>query len=396
MTAAVFEMTEGNPFFVGEIVRLLAAEGRLDTLDPASSLRIALPQGVREAIGRRLDALSTECNRVLTVASAVGRSFALPVLERVADLARDRLLEVLEEAVASRILTPPPLASASRTATPVAGGRALGEYAFSHALIRETLYEELTTPARVQLHRRIGEVLEELHAASPEAHLAELAHHFFQAAPGGDIERAVRYATRAAERSAGLLAYEQAAADYERALQALDLSAAPDETRRLEVLLALGEASSRAGERARARAVFLRAADLARSLDRPAALAHAALGFGGRGEMGLPGDEALRSLLEEALAAVGDSDPALRARLLGRLVGTAPYTDSRRRAPDAQPRRARSRAAAGDRDTLLDVLAARAWAMLGPDHVEERARGRHRAARARRPDRLRARGLQRP
>src|SRR4030042_394602 len=101
--------------------------------------------------------------------------------------------------------------------------RAVGRYSFSHALIWETLYEELTTTRRVRLHRRIGEVLEGLYGAHPEPHVAELAHHFFEAAPRGDVAQAIHYARRAGDRAAALLAHAEAAEHYGLALQALEL-----------------------------------------------------------------------------------------------------------------------------------------------------------------------------
>ena len=356
MVAEVHRMTEGNPFFVGEVVRLLLAEGRLAH---GASLRGLLPQGVREAIGRRLNALSEECNRVLTLAAVIGREFDLTVLERVAELPRERLLELLDEATGTRILAEPA----------GAGGR----YSFSHTLIRETLYEELTMPLRVRWHRRVGTTLEELHRTNLEPRLPELAHHFFQAAPGGEAEKAIDFATRAAERALRLAAYEEAAAHYERALQAFELNPGDDAVR-CGLLLALGDAQSASGERDKSRATFQRAATLARGLGRPADFARAALGFGGRGEMGMPRDDALLALLDEALRMLGDGEPALRVRLLARLVGTAPYCDS------LETRRTLSQQAValaqqtGERDTMLVALAARAWALLGPDHVEERLR----------------------
>ena len=81
-----------------------------------------------------------------------------------------------------------------------------GEYRFSHALIRETLYEEIRTTRRLRLHQRIGETLETVHGAKVESHLAQLAYHFCEAASGGDVEKAVDYAVRAAEKAKDLLA----------------------------------------------------------------------------------------------------------------------------------------------------------------------------------------------
>ena len=103
--AAVYEMTEGNPFFIYETVRLLSAEGRLDGTQRETSWSLTLPQGIRDVIGRRLNTLSEECDRVLRLAAVIGRDFAVHVLERLSEISRERLLGLLEEAVAARIVT---------------------------------------------------------------------------------------------------------------------------------------------------------------------------------------------------------------------------------------------------------------------------------------------------
>ena len=97
---AVHRETEGNPFFVTEVVRLLVAEGRLERPRPTRSWSVSIPESVREVVGRRLERLSEECNRVLTIAAVIGREFSLPMLERVSGLSTADLLDVLEEAVA--------------------------------------------------------------------------------------------------------------------------------------------------------------------------------------------------------------------------------------------------------------------------------------------------------
>ncbi|TET96703.1 MAG: hypothetical protein E3J29_05270, partial [Dehalococcoidia bacterium] len=288
---AVYRETEGNPFFVNEIVRLLVADGRLERPEEVKSWSITIPQGVREVVGRRLDHLSEQCNSVLTVASVIGREFGLDALERVSDVTGDRLLEVLEEAAGARVVTEMP--------------RAVGRYSFTHALIRETLYEELGTTRRVRLHRQIGEVLEALHSDNLEPHLPELAHHFSESAQGGDVDKAIDYATRAGQRALSLTAYEDAVGHYEMALQALEVKERPDEAQRCELLLAMGGARNSAGDRDKAKETFLRAADNARRLNDSERLARAALGFGGPwGEYGLF-DQFAVGLLEEALGAGG-------------------------------------------------------------------------------------------
>jgi tetratricopeptide (TPR) repeat protein len=244
-----------------------------------------------------------------------------------------------------------------------------GCYAFAHALVRQTLYEELRVPERVRLHRRAGEILETAHAADPDAHATELAHHFFEASAGGDVERAVAWCVRAARRDYAQLAYEGSALLYEQALAALAGARPPDPARQAELLVEAGIALYAAGERERARERCRAAADLARRIGRTDLLARAAVEFRGAYEMGLPPEPDTLALLEEALDALGDGDPALRARLLARLAGTRADMPDRERL--AQEAIALARAS-GDGDALQDALAARWWATLGPDRVSER------------------------
>ena len=108
----------------------------------------------------------------------------------------------------------------------------LGQFSFVHDVMRETLYDDLGYVNRIDLHRMIAEALEALHSKNHDAHLAELAHHYFQAARTGIAERAVEYSTRAGDAAAQQLAYEEAAVHYDRALQALDLAGSADDRRR--------------------------------------------------------------------------------------------------------------------------------------------------------------------
>ncbi|MEE8369997.1 MAG: adenylate/guanylate cyclase domain-containing protein, partial [Dehalococcoidia bacterium] len=358
LVEAVYRETEGNPFFVNEVVRLLVADGRLERPEEVISWSVTIPQGVREVVGRRLDHLSEECNDVLTVASVIGREFGLDALERVSDVTGDRLLEVLEDAMGARVVAEAP--------------RAVGRYSFTHALIRETLYEELGTTRRVRLHRQIGEVLETLHGDNPEPHLAELAHHFCEAVQGGDVDKAIDYATRAAERALSLTAYEDAAAHYQMALQALEAKDKPDQVRRCDLLLSMGEAQNSAGDRDKAKETFLQAAEVARKRKDAKSLARAALGFAGLfGEFGVV-DQVVLGLLEEAESTLGEGGSALRAMLLSRLSWELWFSGS------SGPAEAPSRQAVevarrvGDPRALGDALFARHTIFGGPDEVEER------------------------
>jgi class 3 adenylate cyclase len=314
LVEAVYKETEGNPFFVNEIVRLLVTDGRLEQPETVTSWSVTIPQGVRDVVGRRLDHLSEDCNRVLTIGSVIGREFPLSVLEKVSEVKGDRLLEALEEAIGARVIAEVP--------------RSADQYSFAHALIRETLYEELSTARRVRLHRQIGEVLEEM---DPEAHLPQLAYHFAEAAQGGDVEKAIDYARRAAERAVALLAYEEAVGHYERALQTLELNSKPDEAERCELLLALGDALNMMGEVPKARESFAQAASIARKLRDSKRLGRAALGYADYFEPGTSQEPSVR-ILEEALAAVGEGDSPLRVRLLATLARELYFSEWHERA----------------------------------------------------------------
>ena len=229
LAAAVHRQTDGNPFFVTEVVRLLASQGRLDAAEVGSRVLAAgLPEGVRAVVAERLGRLSDGCRQVLEVAAVLGRDFELRALQPVSGLDPGRLLELLEEGEAARVVGVVP------------GG--LGRWRFAHALVREVLYEGLPAARRIRLHGRVGEALEAVYGADPGPHLAELAHHFVAAAPGDQamVGRAVRVATAAGRRALELLAWEEAAGLFERALAALELAERPDRQQRCQLLLALG------------------------------------------------------------------------------------------------------------------------------------------------------------
>ena len=226
----------------------------------------------------------------------------------------------------------------------------------------------------MRLHRRAGEALEAIAGADLEPHLDELAHHYFEAAPAGDVGKAVDACVRAAERSGRLLAYEQSAEHYGRALQAYELhGAARRGAARASCCWRSARRAPRRGTRRGARRVRARGRDRARVSSRVDLLARAALGYRGPAEMGSPPEETTLALLEEALVAVGDAHPRLRARLLSRLVGTSPVLRTRWRLATAMSEEALALARReGDARALRDALGARLWACLGPDHILDR------------------------
>jgi len=222
----VMDNTDGNPFFATEMLRHLKETGAIARIGGmmGSAIRAAdlgLSEGIKEVIGRRLSRLSDACNRVLGVAAIIGREFDAALLEAVADLPDSELLDALEEATRAYLISE----------SHAVGGR----FAFMHALIRETLYSELSSPRRVRLHRRVADAIERLAQNMPNPPLAELAYHFSQAASAGAVDKAVDYATRAGDRAADGLAHEEAARLFDMALQSLEFRPAGSDTERLRV-----------------------------------------------------------------------------------------------------------------------------------------------------------------
>ena len=356
LASALHGETEGNPLFVSETVRLLSLEGL--PLQASGTPRLAIPPTIADVISRRLAHLSADCNQMLTQASVLGREFALDALEQVFAGPEARFLQCVDEATAARLVAEVP------------GVR--GRLRFSHVLVRDTLYDRLGAARRARLHRRAGETLEALYARDPGPHLAELAHHFLEASAAGTPGKAIQYARGAAERAVSALAYEEAVRLYQMALQAHGREEPPDAMFRCELLLALGDAQTRAGDTPAAKQTFLLAAGLARHTG--GAVARAALGYGGRFLFNVSRDDPrLRLLLEEALADLGDEDSELRAMLLARLAG-GPLRDE----PSRERRASLSKQAVdiarrmGDPALLGYVLDARFQAIWAADNIGER------------------------
>jgi DNA-binding SARP family transcriptional activator len=358
VSAAIHAGTGGNPLFVGELVRLLTMEGRLDEPIDETDVRLAIPPGVRDVIERRLELVSQGSREILGIASVLGREFALDTLAHATSGSAEQMLDMLDEPMREGVVAEAP-------------GAAF-RMCFSHVLLRDALYEELGTTRRVQLHRRIGDALEELYADDPEPHLAELAHHFFEAGPSGDPRKAYAYARRAADRAARLLAHEEGVRQLELAMRVIEAGAPVEESERCETLLALGEAQLRAGAGEDARGTFLSTVELARRLGEHETIARAALGYGGRYSwMAARGDPHMIPLLEEALGTLEQGDSVLRARLMARLscaIRDQPFRERRLGLSAEAVKMARR---IGDVGTLAYALDARCIAIVSPDKHEE-------------------------
>jgi hypothetical protein len=295
LVADVRRRTGGNPFFVQQVTRLLAAGA------PAG-----IPFGVREAIRRRLARLRPACLELLGAAAVAGPEFGPSLLARATGGAPGAVRDLLEEAVAANLLTAPP--------------GPLRPYRFANDLFRETILDGLAPGDRSRLHLRVATALEAERDAGGGVPAAQLAGHFAQA--GGDgAEAAVRYAGLAAAEATRRLAHEEAARHWARALEVLDGSPLADPGRRTGLLLELAAARRRAGDLPGSRQACLRAAELARGAGDAPGLARAALSLQAVGVRSRPSlVHELVPVLEEAAAALGDRDRPLRARVLAALA----------------------------------------------------------------------------
>lgn len=384
---AIHGQTEGNPLFIAEMARLFVQEAVLGVRNglrpaaPGAVPAIRIPEGVKEVIGRRLNQLSSQANRVLACAALIGRAFDLQLLQRLLDRPlAGAMQKAIADALQAHVLEP---------AEPA------GHLQFSHALIRETLYDEIAVPTRSRLHLRVAQAIEALYSADLEPHLPILAYHYTSALPGGDAAHAADIARRAAERANRLLAHEEAARYYRMALQTVGAAGAPaatDGMAKAALLNALGESLASAGEYLQAREAFEQAIALARTgaatAELPRAsvaaaeqMARAALGFEtATWAPGLPG-QAAAALLREALAELGDDGSARKARLLSALARALVFSGE-----DQQARIVREQAIAmarrsGDTATLVSTLVATLATRWQPERSAERLRDAEEAMR---------------
>jgi DNA-binding SARP family transcriptional activator len=350
LVEAIYLETEGNPFFAGEIVRLLAPQGHLDGRNPT---RHAIPQTVRDVVSRRLRHLSSECNRLLVLASVLGREFPLDLLAHLGDVAPDDL-GTLDEAVYERVLVDVPDDP--------------DQLRFAHVIIRDALYDRLTSARRVRLHRLAVEALEALGKDDPGSRLAGLAHHSIA---GRDFSRGCVYARRAGDRASALLAFEEAARLYEVALGAGETAGLTDEER-CELLVTLGDVQARAGDMPAARVSFVRAAELATAHGSTELLARAALGYGGRFLFTRDTeDRRIVTLLEAAAHALGEEESRLSVRVLTRL-GNAVSQHAPGSASVLTGRAVEIARRLNDPTTIGYAISGRLWATRAPVDLDER------------------------
>ena len=351
----VHALTGGNPFFVGEVGRVLPAGKVAGGLAPVTA-------NVREAIRSRLSRLSPEAVLLIHASSIVGRAFSMAVAAPMVGFSSESCLAALDEAAAAGVVGP---------------GTVPGSYEFTHALVRDAVEAGLSTAERVRLHRAAAETIESVYAGKLEPHLFDIARHWVVAAVDADLTRVAHWIERAAGEAMNTLAYEEAARLYRLALSlgGNDL----DDEHLCGLYLGLARALNASTDVVGSVDASVRAATLAQAMSRPELLAEAALVREAIAPS--PLEATTQRLCEEALARGDPADVALRARLLARLAEASIY-NAWGTSHDYEEYDVAGRASAeavvlanksGDRSALKAALRARRLALSGPDGLDERA-----------------------
>jgi len=360
---ALYRETDGNPFFVSEVLRHLSETGAIYQDDAgrwtaAADLdSMAMPDSVRLVIGSRVARLGKAVSQVLPLAAVIGREFDLDLLARVSGRTEDELLDLLDAA----------------TAVALVGevANSPGRYSFAHALIQHTLYQDMGATRLARAHRQVAEAIEAIVGNRPGARVGELAYHWFNATQPANTGKAVSYARQAGEAALAALAPDDAVRYFSQALQLVDLAPGGDPLLACDLRIGLGQAQRQAGI-ATFRETLLAAAQRARELGATDRLVQAALA-NNRGWFSASGviDTDKVAVLEAALGALGDEDRPERAMLLATLCTELSFGPLEQRRALADDARAMARRL-DDRTTLIQVLCLLNNPLQIPSALDER------------------------
>jgi ATP/maltotriose-dependent transcriptional regulator MalT len=333
--------SSGNPLFLRELARLLAA-GTAPTRESLAEIVMARV--------RRLDPLA---QRLLRAASLLAEDFELTVVARLLDASTLECLPAVSQALSAGLLV----------------DACTGRFRFTHGLVRTVLAAETPLQQAVVLHIRAAEALEDLHRDGLSEVSAEIARHWAAVAITGERRPAVDWARRAADDAARALAYEEASRLYTSALAHGGAALAAGE--RTDLLLAQAGVDVAAGRFTEALAACRQAVELAEAAGRTDLVATAALTLDAVGDRSW--DRTVQDWCSRALDALGEDDIAVRARLLARLAETRFYSGDVAGA-DAPAASALTLAeACDDPDALVAALRARQLTYSGPEHSDQRA-----------------------
>jgi DNA-binding SARP family transcriptional activator len=352
--------TNGNPFFVGELLRHLVetgalvqgADGRWGT-EPGAIYR-ELPASLSEVIGERVARLGPWAVHTLSVAAVVGRNFELDVLALSTGEDPLELLGQLEVAMGASLVID--LGS--------------GHFSFTHALVDRALYNELGPTRRALVHAQVATALEDIRGGDP-TRSAEIALHWMRATLPRDANKALAASKAAADHALNNLAPSEAMRWYQEALDLIDEQHVPDERQRCEVLTGLGDAQRQIGDPAH-RSTLLSAARRAIDLDDSALLVRAVLS-NTRGFFAEAGhiDAERISVLEHAAIRTTNERSRERARVLALLAAELTFSTDRLRRRELADEALEIARECGDSATLVQVLNLRTAAIQDPDTADE-------------------------
>jgi hypothetical protein len=356
--------TDGNPFFVFEILRHLFETGQIRRTDDRWAMArdleaLSVPQGVRAVVLQRVSRLGEGCRQLLSTASVIGRVFELDLLAEVAAQPLADVLDALERADRAQLVHE------------VAGRE--GSFTFAHALVERALYEAQSSARCAAIHRRTAEALDRRIADGLQVHPTLAAFHWIEGFDGNTRSRAVAAAKAAGDHAVDQLAPHDAAAWYARALEVLVAPASHDRREEAELLVALAQSQRSAGLDDY-RATVDRAVAVAADLGDGAVVARAALaGFGGMwtGHAGV--DQGQVELFETARRALGDEDSPLAARVLAALAVELVYDEDATRREELGERSVAMARRVGDPAALVVALQAYDDLVHLPDRWAERA-----------------------
>jgi class 3 adenylate cyclase/tetratricopeptide (TPR) repeat protein len=353
--------TDGNPFFVGEILRhldeagALAQEGGGAWAAGASLGAAGLPQSIREVVTSRAERLGADTASLLSTAAVIGRDFDLELLAHAAGRSQDEVLDQLDGAIRGALLLE---------------GRSPGRFSFAHSLVNNTLYEDLGATRRAQTHRRIAEALEELCGGDPGGRSEELAWHWLRTTTPQQPLKAAEHSIRAGNRALDALAPAEALDWFQRAIDVLDQTPEGDPGLRCDAVIGLGDAQRQLGDPEYSE-TLLEACELAQALGDGRRMARAALantrGFGSVvGQV----EERRVAALEAALELCRED--AERAQLLSLLAVELSYGADLERRQELSAEAVKLARESGDRQALAWALARRQIAIAAPQTLSER------------------------
>jgi tetratricopeptide (TPR) repeat protein len=214
---AIYDETEGNPFFIEEVIKSLIEQGQIYRVDGRWGRKdvahLTIPQSIREAIGRRLNRLDESCISVLHTAAVLGKRFTYTELVTTSAENEEHVLDALDRATNAQLIKEEESDRSSKHGDE--------NFTFTHDKIREVLYEELNPIRRRRLHKHVGERLEKLFIEDPayaevRCYVQNLAYHFSEA---GELEKAMNYSIQSAEQAERFYVHEEAINYYDRAVE---------------------------------------------------------------------------------------------------------------------------------------------------------------------------------